>query len=623
MSKDLEIIKEKCDRENFEKIVRIKNNYLFKFIAKFVKLLNPKSIFVCNDSENDFNYIRNKTIEDGEEKKLSIEGYTVHFDGYYDQGRDKEHTRLLVPKGVYLGSNLDTMDKERGLKEIFSIMEDIMHDRELYVLFFCLGPVNSNFSIPAIQLTDSSYVAHSEIILYRPGYEEFRRFGNYKDFFQFVHSAGEVKDGVSINVNKRRIYMDTEEDIVYSVNTQYGGNTIGHKKLAMRLGINRASKENWLTEHMFISGIHGPGGRVTYFAGAFPSMCGKTSTAMIPEETIVGDDIVYIKKIKNKVYAVNVEIGIFGIIEDINPDDDPAIWKILNEPNEIIFSNVLVTEDGNIYWTGKPGKIPEKGINHSGEWYPGKKDSEGKEIAPSHKNARFTVNLKNLDNLDINYDNPDGVEIKGIVYGGRDSDTLVPVLEAYNWDHGIITMGASIESETTAATLGKTGIRTFNPMSNLDFLSIPVGKYIDINIKFRQSLENPPKIFSVNYFLKDSNGNYLNEKNDKRVWLKWMELRVHEEIKAINVGTGFIPKYEDLKVLFKDVLRKDYSQEEYIKQFTLRVPENISKIDRIIKIYADLGSGVPDILFKILKEQKIRLESLKNRKGEYISPLVF
>ncbi|MFZ3086394.1 MAG: phosphoenolpyruvate carboxykinase domain-containing protein, partial [Candidatus Hydromicrobium sp.] len=256
-------------------------------------------------------------------------------------------------------------------------------------------------------------------------------------------------------------------------------------------------------------------------------------------------------------------------------------------------------------------------------WYPGKKDSEGKEIAPSHKNARFTVNLKNLDNLDINYDNPDGVEIKGIIYGGRDSDTLVPVLEAYNWDHGIITMGASIESETTAATLGKTGIRTFNPMSNLDFLSIPVGKYIDINIKFGQSLENPPKIFSVNYFLKDSNGNYLNEKNNKRVWLKWMELRVHEEIKAINVGTGFIPEYEYLKVLFKSVLGRNYSQEEYIEQFTLRVPENLSKIDRIIKIYTELGSGVPYILFEILKEQKTRLESLKNKKGEYISPLAF
>lgn len=184
-------------------------------------------------------------------------------------------------------------------------------------------------------------------------------------------------------------------------------------------------------------------------------------------------------------------------------------------------------------------------------------------------------------------------------------------------------MGASLESETTAATLGKTGVRAFNPMSNLDFLSIPVGKYIDINLKFGQSLKNPPKIFGVNYFLRDSEGNYLNERADKRVWLKWMELRVYEEVKAIDIGTGFIPVYEDLKMLFKDVLGKDYSQEEYIKQFTLRIPENISKIDRIVKIYTELGFGVPDILFEILKEQKTRLEILKNKKGECISPLAF
>ncbi len=623
MNEDLEMIGEKYGSENYEKIIKLENNYLFKFIAKFVRLLNPKSIFVCDDSESDFNYIKNKTISDGEEKKLSIKGHTVHFDSYYDQGRDKEHTRLLVPKGFYIDPNLETMDKETGVKEILGLLENIMKERELYILFFCLGPVNSIFSIPAVQLTDSSYVAHSEIILYRPGYKEFRRHGNYKNFFQFVHSAGEIKNGVSVNIDKRRIYMDTEEDIVYSVNTQYGGNTIGQKKLAMRLGINRASKENWLTEHMFISGVHGPGGRVTYFTGAFPSMCGKTSTAMTPGETIIGDDIVYIKKINDKAYAVNVEIGIFGIIEDINPDGDPFIWKVLNEPNEIIFSNVLATEDGYVYWVGKPGKVPDKGINHSGEWYLGKKDSKENIIPPSHKNARFTVNLKNLDNLDANYDNPEGVEIKGIIYGGRDSDTLVPVLEAYNWNHGIISMGASLESETTAATLGKTGVRTFNPMSNMDFLSIPVGKYIDNNLKFGESMENPPKIFGVNYFLKDSNGDYLNEKADKRIWLKWMELRVYEDVKAINIGTGFIPEYKDLKILFKDVLGRDYSQEEYTEQFTLRIPENISKIDRIVKIYTDLGSGVPDILFKVLKEQKMRLEGLKNKKGEYISPLAF
>ncbi len=623
MSDDLKVIRESCSKEDYKKITDLKNIYINEFIAKFIKILTPKSIYVCNDSEEDFNYIRKKALDNGEERKLSMEGHTVHFDGYYDQARDKERTKFLVPEGVYLGKNLNTIDKETGLKEILGFMKNIMHDKELYIMFFCLGPENSNFAIPAVQLTDSSYVAHSEILLYRPGYVEFKRRGNYKDYFQFVHSAGELENSVSKNIDKRRIYMDTEDDIVYSVNTQYGGNTIGHKKLAMRLGISRASKENWLTEHMFILGVHGPKGRVTYFTGAYPSMCGKTSTAMIPGETIVGDDIAYLKKINKRVYAVNVETGIFGIIQDINPDDDPIIWETITQPNEVIFSNILITGDGDAYWIGKPGKIPERGINHSGEWHPGKEDEKGNEITPSHKNARFTVNLKSLRNIDRNYDNPSGVEVGGIIYGGRDQDTMVPVLEAYDWDHGIISIGASLESETTAATLGKTGVRKFNPMSNMDFLSIPIGKYVDINLKFGESLEKPPKIFGVNYFLKDKNGNFLNEKTDKRVWLKWMELRTHNEVDSIDIGIGFIPKYEDLKKLFGDVLKKDYSREEYIEQFRLRIPENISKIERITKIYNDVSREVPDILFRILEEQKARLEKLKEQKGEYISPLEF
>ncbi|MCK5566370.1 MAG: phosphoenolpyruvate carboxykinase (GTP), partial [Actinomycetia bacterium] len=479
-------------------------------------------------------YIRNKALKDGEESRLAINGHTIHFDSIYDQARDKARTKFLVPSGKEFGKGLNTADKDEGIEEINNIMSQIMKGRELLILFFTLGPADSPFTIPAVQLTDSSYVVHSETILYRKGYQEFKRLGEYDRFFRFAHSEGELENAVSKNVDKRRIYIDTEENIVYSMNTQYGGNTIGLKKLAMRLGINRASQEDWLTEHMFVAGINGPGQRVTYFAGAFPSMCGKTSTAMLKGETIVGDDIVYIRNIDGKAKAVNVEVGLFGIIQDINPDDDPMIWKILHEENEVIFSNVLKTDDGKVHWIGKPGELPEKGINYSGEWRPGIKDADGKEIPPSHKNARFTSSLRDLENIDPRFDDPDGVQLGGMIYGGRDSDTWVPVQEAYGWVHGIITMGASIESETTAATLGKTGVKTFNPMSNLDFLSIPMGKYVDINIEFGKKLQIAPKIFSVNYFLKDKeSGKFLNEKLDKLIWLKWMELRVNGDADAI------------------------------------------------------------------------------------------
>ncbi|MDH4223797.1 MAG: phosphoenolpyruvate carboxykinase (GTP) [candidate division Zixibacteria bacterium] len=616
-----EILKDKCVGDGYEKLLKINNSRLQEFIVRFVELCNPEKIFVCADTPEDIKYIKDKALENGEESKLKMEGHTVHFDNYYDQGRDKKNTGILVSRGTNLGETIETRDRDEGLKDIHNVLKDIMKGKELYILFFCLGPANSIFSIPAVQLTDSSYVAHSETLLYRPGYAEFVRQASKARFFKFVHSQGEL-DGRKTckNLDKRRIFIDIAEDIVYSTNTQYGGNTIGLKKLAMRLAINRGSEEGWLTEHMLVMGVHGPKNRVTYFLGAFPSLCGKTSTAMLDGETIVGDDIAYLKKKDGQVRAVNVEKGMFGIIMGVNSKDDPSQWKALNNPGEIIFSNILVTEDKGVHWIGKDGEMPPKGYNHSGEWSTGKKDKEGKEIKCSHPNARFTLSLTTLDNLDPKLSDPEGVIVGGMVYGGRDSDTCVPVEEAYDWQHGIITKGASLESETTAATLGKEGVRAFNPMSNLDFLSIPVGRYINNNLNFARDLKKTPLIFSVNYFLKSKDGNFLNEKTDKRVWYKWMELRAHNEVEAIKTPTGLIPKYPDLKRLFKEVLKKDYSMEDYDIQFMLRVPENLAKIERIKEIYQTKVNDTPEILFEILEEQKERLIQAKSKYGDYITP---
>ncbi|HDO19188.1 MAG TPA: phosphoenolpyruvate carboxykinase (GTP) [Thermoplasmatales archaeon] len=620
----LDVLEQRLSEDNHRKLMAINNPFLHRFIAKYIELCNPDTVFVSDGSKEDQQYIREAAIRNGEEMALAIEGHTVHFDGYYDQARDREHTMILVPKGTFLGENIRTMEREQALREIHEIMKDIMKGHEMYVCFYTLGPANSPFTIPCVQITDSSYVAHSENILYRQGYEEFIRRGSTENFFKFVHSEGELDERkTSKNIEKRRIYIDIEGDTVYSANTQYGGNTIGLKKLAMRLAINHAAKEGWLTEHMLIMGIHGPNNRVTYFTGAFPSMCGKTSTAMLEGETIVGDDIAYIRNIGGEARAVNVERGIFGIIKGINSKDDPLQWKVLHSPNEIIFSNVLVTDDKRVHWLGKDGEIPDRGINHSGEWWKGKKDREGNEIPCSHPNARFTVALDAFENLDPKWDDPNGVEIGAMVYGGRDSDTWVPVQEAFDWIHGIVAKGASLESERTAAVLGKEGVREFNPMSNLDFLSIPIGRYIQINLEFGKKLKKQPKIFAVNYFIRDKEtGKYLTDKVDKKVWFKWMELRVNDDVDAIWTPTGYIPFYEDLKTLFKNVLSKDYSEEDYVKQFTIRVPENLAKIDRIEKIYKTKVRDTPEIVFKVLDEERNRLLEARGRYGEYISPLV-
>jgi len=334
----------------------------------------------------------------------------------------------------------------------------------------------------------------------------------------------------------------------------------------------------------------------------------------------LGDDLAYLRNINGDVRAANVESGIFGIIQDVNPEGDPLIWDVLNTPGEIIFSNVLVSGTGIPYWLGDVREVPGEGINYSGKWWKGKKDLDGNLIPPAHKNARYTVRLHALKNCDPELDNPQGVEVKGIIYGGRDSDTSCPVQEAFDWNHGVITMAAALESETTAATIGKEGLRVFNPMSNIDFVSVPLSRYIVSHLEFVKNLDNAPSIFSVNYFLTNADGNFMNAKEDKRVWLKWMELRVHGDVEAIKTPTGYIPRYEDLKRLFEEVLDKDYPEKDYTEQFTVRIPENISKIERILEIYRTKVSDTPEALFDILEKQKQRLEELRRYRWDYVSP---
>lgn len=615
-------LKEKLEQKEYEKLISLENNKIMEFVAEAIKLCRPESVFVCTDTPEDRDYVRQYSIKAGEETKLAIEGHTIHFDGFFDQARDKAKTRFLLPKGLELGANFNCLDKEEGVREVKDILKDSMVKAKMIVRFFSLGPIGSSFSILCLQITDSGYVAHSEDILYRPAYEEFKRAGREAYFFRFLHSAGELEGNVSKNIDKRRVYINIEDGIVYSANTQYGGNTIGLKKLALRQAINKASKEDWLAEHMFIMGVHGPEGRVTYFSGAFPSACGKTSTSMLEKESIIGDDIAYLKNIDGRVYGINVERGIFGIAQDVNPVDDPIIYDTLTSPGDVIFANVLYTDEGKPYWLGMGQELPEKGINYSGKWESGKIDSLGNEIPVSHKNARYVCRLSYLRNCDPHLDDPAGVPVDGIIYGGRDSNICVPVEQSFNWEHGVITKGASLESETTAATLGQEGVRTFNLMSNLDFLSVPIGKYLQMHLDFGEKITAPPIIFSVNYFLKDKDSKFLNEKNDKSIWMKWMELRIHKEVIAIETPTGYIPEYKDLKLLFKEHLNKEYTAADYEEQFKLRIPELIQKNERIEHIYKKI-SNIPPVLFQTLEEQRKRLEKTKSQYGEYISPLIF
>jgi len=620
MSNVKELLEKKLTAEGFKRLMAVDNSKIHAFVADAIELTNPDEVFICTDSEQDVKHVREMAVKSGEERPLETPGHTYHFDGPSDQGRDREVTKYLVPKTEKLSKALNQIEREEGLAEIRGLLKDSMKGRSLIVRFLSLGPAGSVFSVPCLQITDSWYVAHNEDLLYRTAYEQFCKLSRDENVLCFLHSCGEMNDDmISVDVEHKRVYMDYTRDQVYTVNTQYGGNTMGLKKLALRLTIRRADREGWLAEHMFVSGVYGPGGRKTYLAGAFPSACGKTSTAMLPGETILGDDIAYFRKINGQFRAVNAESGIFGIIQNVNAQDDPLIWDVLHKPGEVIVGNVLVA-DKKPYWLGMGEETPDKGVSFSGEWFKGKKDAKGNEIPLAHKNARYTVALKALANCDPELDNPEGVELGGVIYGGRDPKASVPVQQSFDWAHGVVLYGASLETETTFAIIGKEGVMEINLMSIQDFLAIPLGKYIQNNIDFAKGIAKTPLVFGVNYFLRDKEGKFVNGVQDKHVWVKWMELRVHGDADAITCPTGQIPCYEDLVKLFDQVLGKKYTKDDYVSQFTIRVPENLAKIDRVEKYHKENVPGSPQIVYDTLATTRKRLKEAGDKHGDYISP---
>lgn len=626
MSKYDEVLQGLMDDKSFSKLAALKNEKVMEFLGTFAEHCEPASIYVCDDSKEDNLYVRKQALEKGEEFPMANSEQTIHWDGYGDQARDKKNTKFMVYKeNLDRMKSLNSVEYEEGLAEIMTISKGIMKGKDVVVLFFSEGPTESPFTIPCVQFTDSWYVAHSEMILYRTAYSHFLKMkdGDKGNFFRFVHSAGELDErNCTKNLDKRRIYMDTQNNIVYSMNDQYAGNSVGLKKHSMRLAINKSGKEGWLCEHMFVmAAVDNEKKRKTYFCGAYPSACGKTSTAMIPGEQIVGDDIAYFRNINGEFRAVNVEFGMFGIIKDVNAKDDPLIFENLMKNQEVIFSNVLQGPDKKPYWLGMGVEAPAEGKNHFGNWKKGIKDDKGNEVGVAHGNARYTMRLDYLANIDKGgFEGKEGVKVEGILYGGRDSDTTVPVEESPSWKDGILLKAATLESETTSATLGAEGVRNPSPMANLDFVSYPLGEYTMNNIKFGEGVKNTPKVFSNNYFMRNKDGNFMTSKLAKKVWLHWAEGRIHGEYESYDTPTGKIPLYKDLKELFKKHLNEDFSEEDYTYLFTFRCTKWIEKLERTKAFYAKMDANTPKEIFEYWDTAIDKIRAAKEKYGDEIKP---
>jgi phosphoenolpyruvate carboxykinase (GTP) len=378
---------------------------------------------------------------------------------------------------------------------------------------------------------------------------------------------------------------------------------------------------------MFITGLRGPGGRVTYFAGAAPSGCGKTTTATVGTD-FIGDDLAQMWIAEDgTVRAINPEKGIFGIVEDVNKEGDPLLVKLLrNEGTEVIWSNVLIDENLVPHWVGNMEEHPKKGFNFQGEWWEGKTDANGKPIPLSHPNSRCTLQSSALDTFSEESESPDGVVTRVITYSGRDSDTMPPVWVAKNPDHGV-SIGASIVSAATATEVGATGVKRA-PWANAPFIPGALGDYMDAQFEFFNSKKIAddvrPIMAGLNYFLThEARGGkgtqLLGEKRDVKVWLGWLDLLAHKEVDAIETPIGRIPKYEDLKNMFSSKIDKEYPEDLYNKQFSLYIDNIVSRIDLQTEAYGK-DERIPKRIFEVYEEQKKGLLALKEKYGPIVSP---
>jgi phosphoenolpyruvate carboxykinase (GTP) len=617
----------KLDKSNQEKLALIKNEEALIKIANAIAMCRPDDVFVNTGNDADVRWIKEYSLKKGEEKKLAKEGHTIHFDLPQDQARLVNQTYYIVNPGEKMSSLAKTVQRIEAIEYIKKFMPGIMSGKTLIIGFYSRGPVGAEATVPAIEISSSGYVLHSAELLYRNCYEHFdsevKRAGI---FFTNVHSEG---SNTPADVPNARIFMDRSWFTTFATFCTYAGNTLLLKKGNHRFSVDYATYykvEEQLAEHMFITGITGPGDRLTFFAGAAPSGCGKTTTAMVGSD-FIGDDLAQFWIDKDGILrAINPEKGIFGIVEDVNQEGDPHLMQCLRgDSTEVIWSNVIVDENGVPHWVGHGEKAPDKGINFQGEWFSGKTDETGKPIPMSHKNSRCTLVAAGIPNHATDLaESAGGVPIKVITYSGRDSDTMPPVWVAKNPDEGVV-IGASIVSKATATEVGATGVNR-QPWANAPFIPGALADYMQAQFTFfnskKFSAATRPIMAGLNYFLTEGNrggtGNkLLGEKKDVKVWLGWLELFANGDVTAISTPIGNLPKYDDLAKLFQGI-NKNYPKSLYDMQFSLYIDKIVDRIDLQRNAYSK-EADIPAKLFEVYEKQRKELLQMKEKFGAVVN----
>ena len=623
------IFQEKLDAANLAKLDKIKNEEALLKIANAIAMCQPDAVFISTGSKADMDATRKMSLEKGEEKPLAMKDHTIHYDLAEEQGRIVDRTFYIVNEGEQTSSLAKKMIRNEALDYVKQYMTGIMKGKTMLVGFFSRGPAGAKLAFPALEITSSTYVMHSGDILYRHVYDRFDEQCKISGrFLTNVHSEGPNR---AEDLPNARVFMDRSWLTTFSMFCTYAGNTLLLKKGNHRFSVDLANYYGGgeeLSEHMFITGMKDTDGSMTWFAGAAPSGCGKTTTAMAGTD-FIGDDLAQMWIAKDgTVRAINPENGIFGIVSDVNLEGDPALMKCLRqEGTEVIWSNVLIDDKGVPHWSGNGEEHPTKGFNFQGDWTKGKKNADGKEVPISHPNARCTLRCEAIANYSKTVgDDPEGASVKVITYSGRDADTMPPTWVGKNADHGVV-IGASIVSAATATEVGASGVKR-QPWANAPFIPGPLADYMQTQFDFFNSSKfteaGKPIMAGLNYFLtEEARGGegkkLLGEKRDVKVWLMWLARYANGKVSAIETPVGFIPKYDDLKELFSSLISKEYPRELYDKQFSIYVDKILARIELQREAFGK-EENLPKQLFNVYDEWSKGLLALKEKYGAIVTP---
>jgi len=585
---------------------------LSAWVDEMAWMCQPDNIVLIDGSDKQKNELTEEAIATGEVIKLNEEVYPgclYHRTATNDVARVENLTFICTNKEKNAGPNNNWMSPADGYKKAAEYFNGAMKGRTMYVIPFCMGPLNSPIRKIGVELTDSIYVVLNMLIMTRAGQKVLDELGTDGDFTKGLHSKADL------NVDRRLILHFPDDNAIWSVGSGYGGNVLlGKKCLALRIASYLAQKEGWMAEHMLILGIEHPDGKIEYLAAAFPSACGKTNLAMLqPPEGMkrkgykiwtVGDDIAWMRIDENgQLWAVNPETGYFGVAPGTNSRSNPSALATVQ--SNTIFTNVVLNPDGTVWWEDGEGEPARQGaLDWKGNpWQKGLLDENGKKIPGAHPNSRYTAPMNQCPCVSDKVDDPQGVPISAIIFGGRRASLAPLVYQALDWNHGTF-VGATMASERTAAQYGKQGEVRRDPMAMLPFCGYNMADYFAHWLKLGKKMgDKAPKIFNVNWFQQDEKGKFRwpGFGDNLRV-LEWILNRCRGDVDAKETPIGYVPNPCDV-----DLTGLDMSEEEFANLFTINPADWQVELEGIKPFFDQFGDDLPEEMWNQYQALQDRL----------------